>query len=86
MSARVGPEARNVQLDGETMADEAIERLAERLHATMEHLEPTTDPEWGLLTERQKDFYRLCVRDILKTAKLLRVDLNSRSVGPTTTE
>lgn len=43
-----------------------VEHLAERLHWKMEHLDPTDRPLWGALTEREKDFYRICVRTLLK--------------------
>jgi hypothetical protein len=67
------------------LPNETLERLAERLHATMERLEPTIDPDWTALTERQNDFYRFCIIEIMKTASALPSDLSSDKVGPTTT-
>lgn len=52
----------------------AISLLAERLRWKMEHLDPTDDWErdWSALTERQRDFYALCVRAILVEADAVR--------------
>jgi hypothetical protein len=46
-------------------ADSAIERLARELHWKMEHLDPTEDSDWERLSDRQREFYRLCVRWLL---------------------
>jgi hypothetical protein len=50
-----------------TACSEAVETLAEALFLKMEHLEPTEDggSGWGGLSERQREFYRLCVKAIL---------------------
>ena len=44
--------------------DEAVMRLAERLHWKMEQLDPTDTPDWETLTARQREFYRLCIEAI----------------------
>lgn len=45
--------------------ERAIEELAEALHAKMERLDPTLDPDWSEMTDHQREFYRLCVIDLL---------------------
>jgi hypothetical protein len=55
--------------------DEALEKLAQALHSKMEHLDPSGDDEWDGLTDRRRDFYRLCVRAIFGEATLVRVAL-----------
>jgi hypothetical protein len=48
-------------------ADEsAIETLAERLHYMMEKLDPAYGEavEWLFLTERDREVYRSCIRDL----------------------
>lgn len=42
-----------------------VEMVAKRLHATMEHLDPSDKPEWGMLTERERDFYETCAEAAL---------------------
>ena len=49
-----------------------IEGLAMVLHAKMEHLDPTEDPDWRMLTERQRDFYRICIESLLGERDLLQ--------------
>jgi len=40
----------------------------------MEHLEPTVDGgDWDGLTERQQEFYRLCVESLLAEPVLVRI-------------
>lgn len=41
------------------------EVLARRLFWKMELLDPTDSGDWGSLTDYEKDFYRLCVADLL---------------------
>lgn len=50
----------------------AVTRLAERLYLKMEHLDPTGAADWGLLTERERDFYRLCVVSLFQDAENAR--------------
>jgi hypothetical protein len=52
-------------------ADEVIEKLTRRLHHGMEHLDPTEDPEWDFQTDHQKEFYRLCIMDLLVERDLI---------------
>ena len=58
--------------------DEAIIELAKTLHWKSEHLDPTEDPEWDDMTDRQREFWRLCVRALLDEERLLRVALDAR--------
>jgi hypothetical protein len=46
--------------------------LARRLHEKMEQLEPTEDDDWENLSERQREFYRLCVESIFDERELSR--------------
>jgi hypothetical protein len=45
----------------------AIERLAQSLREKMEHLDPTEtgDLSWEELRERDREFYRSCIEDVL---------------------
>lgn len=57
------------------MSDEllAIEmKLAERLYETMEHLDPSSDLPWDALTDRQREFYRLCVDALVEDGEQLK--------------
>lgn len=48
---------------------EIIERLAERLHRKMEHLDPgPAEVTWAALSEYEREFYRICVSDLLSEA------------------
>lgn len=44
----------------------ALEELARELHWEMERLDPTDAPDWDALTERQRQFYRLCVEHLIR--------------------
>jgi hypothetical protein len=55
--------------------EEAIRELARTLHSKMEHLDPSDGPEWEALTERQREFYTLCVKAVLFEGELVRVAL-----------
>lgn len=58
------------------MGDAPREALAKRLFAKMERLDPPPliDPDelgnWDRLTDRQKDFYRLCIKEVFCDAAL----------------
>lgn len=39
-------------------------KLAEQLHFIMEKLDPTAEPEWNKLTDHEREFYALVVRDM----------------------
>ena len=43
----------------------ALDRLARRLHETMERLDPTDDPAWDAMPELNKEFYRQCIKSIV---------------------
>lgn len=46
--------------------EEAITKLARRLHWTMERFDPSEDEnEWDDLSETRRDFFRACVRELL---------------------
>ena len=68
----------------ETARGEAINHLAECLFWKMEHLDPTDRPDWNLLTDRQQEFYKLCISELFRYPEVLRLILDS-SEGPTTT-
>jgi hypothetical protein len=56
--------------------DAAIFQLARRLYETMEHLDPLTNEpmvNWADLTNRQRDFYRLCICSLLERDAVVRV-------------
>ena len=55
--------------------EKAVWSLARRLHWKMEHLDPTDRPGWAALTERERDFYRLCVEAILDEKRLCQAAL-----------
>jgi len=64
---------------------EAIQLLGKRLHNRMEHLDPSLgDDGWEALSEREREFYRLCVEDMLAASDLCRIglgDANEDSVN-----
>lgn len=61
---------------GVSTREEALEFLARRLHWKMEHLDPTNDPpEWELLSEHQREFYRACTNAILQERRIARIAL-----------
>lgn len=50
----------------------SIERLAIRLHDRMEHLDPTLNgSKWGDLSDHEREFYRLCIEDLLMDEELI---------------
>lgn len=51
--------------------DQAIEELAKVLHWKMEHLDPTDQADWNLLDDLDREFYRQCVKAILRQGSLL---------------
>lgn len=54
-----------VNVDNPEIEVTPVEHLATVLHDKMEHLEPTEDGDWECLSERQREFYRLCVKRLL---------------------
>ena len=55
-----------------TTSEAAIERLAVRLHDRMEHLDPTLNASaWNNLSDHEKEFYRLCIEDLLMDNQLI---------------
>lgn len=52
--------------------DAAIEKLSERLYETMEHLDPSQEGIiWTALPDLERDFYRACVRALVRERDLL---------------
>jgi hypothetical protein len=49
-----------------TAEDEKVERLSRALHWKMEHLDPSWDGNWDRLSERNREFYRQCVKHLLR--------------------
>ena len=56
------------------MLTEAHVELAKTLRLKAEHLDPTGhwDVDWNDLPEREREFYRLCIRAILNEGELVR--------------
>jgi len=60
----------------EVTSECALELLAQRLHWKMELLDPTNDPpEWELLSEHQREFYRACTTALFQERRLARIAL-----------
>jgi hypothetical protein len=55
--------------------ESAVWKLAERLHWKMQHLDPDEAEAWGELTDRQREFYKLCVEAIFDERMLSRCAL-----------
>ena len=53
----------------------AVELAAKRLHAKMEHLDPCGD-EWEQLSDSDREFYRLCVRDLVDSPAMMWLALH----------
>jgi hypothetical protein len=53
---------------GSRLDDGSVDRLAEVLHAKMEHLDPTDGPSWVCMSEHDREFYRACVEAVLIAA------------------
>ena len=51
---------------------ETVEVLAERLRWKMEHLDPSDERPWKELTDTEKEFFRICVRELLVCQTNLR--------------
>ncbi len=75
----IGPAGNDLSSEG------AIEYLARRLHWKMEHLDPSEDADWGGLSERQKEFYRLCVREVIRDGSMVDRARGSDKAVPVTT-
>lgn len=59
----------------------AVDGLAAELHWRMEDLEPSGGPEWAGLSDRQRSFYRLCVRHLLEHRVLIAAALRDGAAG-----
>jgi hypothetical protein len=55
--------------------DEAIDRLAERLHFLLEKYDPSDAADWDTLTDHQKEVFRATIRGLLNCRDW--VDVNS---------
>jgi hypothetical protein len=62
------------------LTDIVVDRIARRLCETMEHLDPI-DKNWDTLDEHDRDFYRVCVREVILEYQYAE----SCVAGPTTT-
>lgn len=59
-----------------------VERLAERLFLKMEHLDPSFRPGgWAGLTNREREFFRLSVEDLLQDRWLAGVPKDGPAKG-----
>lgn len=66
----------------------SLDCLASALHKEMETLEPGPDPEfpsWESLSEPDKDFYRNCIRALVRAAPGLEAVIANPWGRPTTT-
>jgi hypothetical protein len=50
-----------------------MEHLAEELHWKMEHWDPTGEEGWVSLTEEEREFFRQCVKAMVRHRVLVRV-------------
>lgn len=56
--------------------DDAIDRLARHLYWTMERFDPSEEvEEWSELAPFRQEFYRACVRELLRKREELRIAL-----------
>ena len=53
-----------------------VENLARELNSKMEHLDPTTLPEWDEMSDSQRNFFVNCVEHLLGQGELLREALD----------
>jgi hypothetical protein len=61
----------------------AMEHLARRLHREMEHLDPSDEPQdWDNLPDRDKSFYRQCIREIARDPEAVLAVHRWRSACP----
>ena len=68
----------------DTTQGDAEEKLAEILYLKMEHLDPSDNcPSWYGLSEFDREFYRICIRQLLSNGHLLSVALGYKGL-PTT--
>ena len=84
-NAEYNPTSSNV-IDEATLPllhEEAVERLSECLYLKMERMEPNNNGSWENLGEREKDFYRASIREILLERTLLNLALAGSSDLPT---
>ncbi len=67
--------------DFEIIAPDPIESLAIRLRDKMEHLDPTEtgDLAWAALLDRDREFYRLCVLDLIESVEAVDAILRQSS-------
>jgi hypothetical protein len=72
------PTRTNTYPDGEV-----IEGLARALYDAMEKHDPLDDPfvEWGDLPERDRQFYRVCIRELGARRGLLRRLADDNEIG-----
>ena len=55
-----------------SFSEDAIEHLAKILHRKTEHLDPTEDADWAAMSERKKEFFRLCVKAVLREKEAIQ--------------
>jgi hypothetical protein len=54
---------------------DAIDALARRLHRTMDRIDPAPESAWDGIDEENREFYRECIRDLLKEETLIQLAL-----------
>ena len=60
--------------------DDAVEKLAEQLAWKQEHLDPSDEGAWENYSERDKEFFRACVKWLLLFPELLEIALSDTAI------
>lgn len=62
----VGSEPDRPVLTDTLARGDTLDRLARRLHETLERLDPTDGPSWGFMPDINKELYRQCVKAVVR--------------------
>ena len=77
------PLTREKDLEREAERKEALWRLAERLHETMERLDPS-GIDWASLSEAERSLFYFAIKSVLseyrEVARVLEIDLTNNNV------
>jgi hypothetical protein len=71
-----------IREDAHAGTPDAINALARRLYGTMDRIDPAPGSAWDEIDEENREFYRECIRDLLKEETLIQLALEV----PVTTE
>ncbi len=74
-----------MRADAALTRTDAVDRLAECLYLKMERMDPNGRGPWGSLEEREREFYRASIEEILLEKTLLNFAIGPSSDSPTTT-